>query len=143
MKTCTKCLEGKPESDFPMMRGKPAACCKACKSAYAKQWNAKPEAKALRYQTMRRWKLDRNYGVTPDEYDRLRSVAGDVCPGCSRPFSAERDACYDHDHETGKYRGFLCRQCNMAVGLLGDDPGTLLALAAYLIQGQDVLGGVE
>lgn len=39
---------------------------------------------------------------------------------------------FDHDHETGEFRGWLCRQCNMALGLLKDDPLRLEALARYL-----------
>jgi len=26
----------------------------------------------------------------------------------------------DHDHTTGKFRGWLCDRCNLAIGLLGD-----------------------
>ena len=26
----------------------------------------------------------------------------------------------DHDHATGKFRGWLCNRCNMAMGVLGD-----------------------
>ena len=38
----------------------------------------------------------------------------------------------DHDHETGAFRGWLCRSCNTAVGLAGDDPARLRAMADYL-----------
>lgn len=40
----------------------------------------------------------------------------------------------DHNHATGKVRGFLCRHCNSALGLAGDDPERLIALASYLIE---------
>jgi hypothetical protein len=38
----------------------------------------------------------------------------------------------DHDHATGKARGMICNSCNAALGLIGDDPETLMRLAAYL-----------
>lgn len=33
--------------------------------------------------------------------------------------------CIDHDHETGKVRGLLCRTCNSGIGLLQDSPELL------------------
>lgn len=39
---------------------------------------------------------------------------------------------FDHDHETGKFRGWLCTKCNTALGLANDSPELLLKLALYL-----------
>lgn len=41
------------------------------------------------------------------------------CGICSKDF--ENDKVLDHCHKSGKYRGALCRQCNAALGKLGDD----------------------
>ena len=38
----------------------------------------------------------------------------------------------DHDHETKKIRGLLCHQCNVILGLAGDDAQILRRLAVYL-----------
>ena len=35
--------------------------------------------------------------------------------------------CLDHCHETGSYRGALCRQCNAALGKLGDNLSLVIA----------------
>lgn len=40
----------------------------------------------------------------------------------------------DHDHATGKPRGILCRNCNLAIGNMGDAPARLRAAADYLEQ---------
>lgn len=38
----------------------------------------------------------------------------------------------DHDHSTGRVRGLLCNACNVALGLLRDDPARIRALADYV-----------
>jgi hypothetical protein len=38
----------------------------------------------------------------------------------------------DHDHETGKFRGWLCTNCNCALGLMKDSIEKLLGLSIYL-----------
>ena len=38
----------------------------------------------------------------------------------------------DHDHSSGNFRGFLCTQCNTAIGSMRDNPKLLIAAAAYL-----------
>lgn len=42
---------------------------------------------------------------------------------------------YDHSHATGLFRGWLCNACNVALGLVRDDPVRLRALAEYLEKG--------
>jgi hypothetical protein len=37
----------------------------------------------------------------------------------------------DHNHETGQKRGVLCGPCNHALGLLKDNVGLVMGLAAY------------
>ena len=52
------------------------------------------------------------------------------CQICHSPFRS--DKCMDHDHNTGRYRGTLCRQCNGALGKLGDDLDLVISrLEAY------------
>lgn len=39
---------------------------------------------------------------------------------------------WDHDHETGKFRGWLCVKCNTGLGKLGDNIEGLERALAYL-----------
>lgn len=45
--------------------------------------------------------------------------------------------CLDHDHESGAFRGFLCNQCNAALGFARDSADRLLELAEYLMVNQE------
>ena len=38
----------------------------------------------------------------------------------------------DHDHSTGSFRAWICRQCNSGIGLLGDSEAGLRQALAYL-----------
>jgi len=44
----------------------------------------------------------------------------------------ELPLCIDHDHETGKVRGLLCRLCNAGIGMLRESPEVLRRAIAYL-----------
>ncbi len=50
------------------------------------------------------------------------------CAICDR----EDELVGDHDHQTGKPRGILCRACNLAIGNMRDKPSLLRAAANYL-----------
>lgn len=40
--------------------------------------------------------------------------------------------CFDHDHITNKFRGWICLRCNVALGMVKDNSETLMALADYI-----------
>jgi hypothetical protein len=57
----------------------------------------------------------------------------DVCECCRIPsFLLERRLVLDHCHATGKFRGWLCFNCNTSIGKLGDDESGLLRAVEYL-----------
>lgn len=56
-------------------------------------------------------------------------ICGDVTPANKKPHEFLG---FDHSHQTGKYRGLLCRQCNWMLGHAKDDPLILRKGADYL-----------
>lgn len=40
--------------------------------------------------------------------------------------------CFDHDHTTNQFRGWLCATCNSALGMAKDSPTLLRKMADYL-----------
>lgn len=56
------------------------------------------------------------------------------CQLCDRKFEAEgaNRKVVDHDHATGRIRGFICIRCNSALGALGDTLESLKKAVAYL-----------
>lgn len=54
------------------------------------------------------------------------------CEACGRPPAPGKLLHYDHCHEGGHFRGWLCHGCNVALGMVQDDIERLLRLAAYL-----------
>ena len=65
------------------------------------------------------------YNITIEQYKERMKDACELCGGTVR-------LCYDHCHETGMFRGTLCRGCNQAIGKLGDNYEGLLKAAKYL-----------
>jgi hypothetical protein len=62
--------------------------------------------------------------------EETRSGPCEVCSRACDPLHL------DHDHASGKTRGWLCGPCNRAIGLLRDDPALVRALAYYLERNQ-------
>jgi hypothetical protein len=88
-----------------------------------------------RYTTDGRWErqLRDRFGITADEYWRLWREQKGLCKICGKPQCVGTKLDVDHDHETGKIRGLLCRQCNTGIGLLRDSVSLLFRAIKYLL----------
>jgi len=77
------------------------------------------------------WKTNhqtnKRYGVDALTY-KERMASQKSCEICD----STKELCYDHDHVTMKFRGVLCRQCNRALGQLGDSLDRILKVVDYL-----------
>lgn len=85
---------------------------------------AKPESKERIRAT------SREYGRRRQGLPAPTRPAPSVCEKCNKP--SARALCLDHDHETRKFRGWLCYVCNAAIGMLGDDLAGVMDAARYL-----------
>jgi ribosomal protein L37AE/L43A len=65
-----------------------------------------------------------------------------ICPICNRSEEEIKKNnptkkgiwCCDHDHETNKFRGWICQKCNLALGNFNDDPQILENGRQYLLE---------
>jgi recombination endonuclease VII len=57
------------------------------------------------------------------------------CECCGEPATGRRALHWDHDHALDRFRGWLCAQCNQALGQVDDSIKRLELLIAYLQRG--------
>jgi hypothetical protein len=108
--------------------------------AAARSWLKRNPTKKAEYMEKYREKeragyVRRRYGISLDEYE---TKIAEPCSICRRTLErstrgrGKTNMHLDHCHKTGTIRGVLCRYCNTALGLFGDDPGRLRRAADYL-----------
>jgi hypothetical protein len=75
-------------------------------------------------------KYQQDYGLTFDEVMRLLETMPARCQLCKLPQTTRNgvsrrvhDFYLDHDHKTGRLRGWLCNRCNIAIGCFRSDDG--------------------
>lgn len=77
------------------------------------------------------------FGMTMHQYKKMLEEQGGVCAVCKKSETRRTKGgaicplCIDHDHKTGDVRALLCNACNTALGVLGEDPEHIRALASY------------
>lgn len=111
--------------------------------ASTNKWRDANPDKVREYQRRADAKRDRGiankdmwrYKSTAEEYERLYYSQLGVCAICELPDRFRLSV--DHDHNTGKIRGLLCRKCNSGIGLLKDSY-ELIMKAAHYIKGAEV-----
>ena len=125
---CKMCDKTKPRDEFAKdtRTGRLYSPCKSCR-------NEKKRARRQRLgdHDMHRDKC-KKYGLTMAQYDEMLEAQNGVCAVCGAACRTGSRLAIDHDHETGKVRGLLCRPCNSSLGLMQDDAARLRAAADYL-----------
>lgn len=74
----------------------------------------------------------RSYSIDPSEYQRRLDAQRNQCAICQCACSVNSRLSIDHDHNTGRIRGFLCNSCNAGLGQFKDNPDLLRKAAEYL-----------
>lgn len=144
-KTCVRCREEKSLDDFHRQQSAKdghTSACKPCNRERASEWRRRHPERARahveawcernpdRARAHRRNKQIRRYGIEPTEYQVLLDAQEGKCAICGG--APDGVLAIDHDHETGRVRGLLCRGCNTGIGQLGDNPDLLRVAADYL-----------
>ena len=147
MKTCSKCKQEKPLSRFYPYTDKRNGrkyYHPHCKSCHIADTRIRIDAKGKLYkrQIQHRQAL-KKHRLTETQYLQMVERQKNVCAICYQPaFSIPRSntaeyLSIDHDHQTGKVRGLLCRHCNLVLGYMEDVPERLRMAAAYLEYGNN------
>ena len=71
--------------------------------------------------------------ITLSVLKRKEEKAGRKRPKkCELCGSLSNRICFDHDHETGKFRGWICHRCNATLGFVEDSEELLEKMINYL-----------
>lgn len=94
---------------------------------------------------MKRIDLKKRFRISLEEFELLQQKQNYVCAICLKPERSvdrrtqqTRHLAVDHCHTTGKIRGLLCSDCNLALGLVKDDQETLTKMLNYIKQNSTV-----
>lgn len=69
------------------------------------------------------------FTLTHTEWKALRETFPQLCAICG---ATDRRLDLDHCHTTGKWRGLICQQCNVGLGMFGDEVARLAQAIRYL-----------
>jgi Recombination endonuclease VII len=78
------------------------------------------------------YRLNKKNGILLAKYRRMDEKAGRPRPNTCEVCGDNGRICFDHDHETNEFRGWICHMCNSALGLVKDNPDKLRKLAMYI-----------
>lgn len=125
----------RPGPDFYEDRhGYPRPSCKKCMYRSASDWreNNRDKHVSIFRRANHRANLRTRFGLTVDQFERLQKASNGVCAVCQKPERRKRRLSLDHDHSTGRLRGFVCSACNLLLGCAKDSAELLERAASYL-----------
>jgi hypothetical protein len=132
-RTCTKCKQDLPITEFYKQASKNSGYkshCKACVRQQRKEYYATPEG--YKYAIEKAWR-DKGMVFTVEEYDAMLQEQELGCAICGAESNKNGTRlCVDHCHTTGKIRGILCNDCNTTLGKFNDDVELLQNAIDYL-----------
>jgi hypothetical protein len=114
---CSKCKVNGP----PLRRG----WCNKCRSKSKKKYWEEHREQIVEY------KFKRKYGISLAKRDQMMIEQEFRCAACERTFNLAMRPSVDHCHNTSTIRGIICSNCNLALGLMKENPELIHKLAAY------------
>lgn len=125
-KICTLCKELKSTSEFFKRKNSFQAQCKVCQTQRRRDF-----ASLSHNKLKRRDRKLKSLNLSTEAVEALSEALGHRCQICgTRPKKLN----VDHCHATNKFRGLLCRTCNLGLGHFRDDVGRLRCAMLYLLQ---------
>lgn len=107
--------------------------CAGCQSFVPFFYCSGSRCVACARQAAHEGRVEKAYGITPEEYDRIFRAQGGRCAICRNRPASIRFA-VDHDHANGEVRGILCKRCNHdLLGGAHDSIDLLTRALAYLL----------
>lgn len=134
--------------------------CRECKAAYRREWRIKNRDRVNRMnreygkanprrmkRCYKKWRENNRFGIAlkgsrinakkhgylpcSATVEELKNAFAGRCHICGEVEGADR-LHMDHDHETGKFRGWLCSSCNHGLGRFRDSQELLTKALEYL-----------
>src|SRR6266542_47593 len=98
-------------------------------------YHANPHFKERKLKVSFRNKIKQKFNLSIEDYHNLLEKQDFKCAICKTDKSNaknKKSLCLDHDHKTGKVRGFLCHSCNRGLGSFKDSSEALTEAIKYL-----------
>jgi len=100
-------------------------CSKECANKY--------NPTRLNFDLQRHYKYKWFYGISLEDYNEMFIKQNGCCKICKvHQSELTKKLHVDHDHKTGKIRGLLCHNCNLAIGRLKENPEIIAAALEYV-----------
>jgi hypothetical protein len=83
---------------------------------------------------VKRWTyhVQSKYKLSKTDFETMFNNQNNVCAICKKANWNGKKPFIDHDHKSGKVRGILCHSCNIAMGLLKENPSIMREMINYL-----------
>lgn len=134
-KKCAECKLPRYRECFGVNNSAKDGLSYSCKECVAKQAARLRKTQPAKFRIRdRKNNARRKYGISLEEYDRR--IAKSRCEICSHKLdpagTKQFKPALDHCHSTGRIRGVLCGNCNVALGLFKDSVRVLNRAVRYL-----------
>jgi len=143
-KNCSKCNENLPWDSFRKRKSDGKlylhSSCQNCNQINLNKWiennkehylKVKKEGQNKFHHSCRKYE---RRGITKEQYEQVFKLQEGKCAICKSPPKDTHDLAMDHNHATNEFRGLLCKECNRALGLFGDNIEVLTNAVLYLKQ---------